>query len=190
MIELGWDRPGSLCSAAVAMAGSDELTATLTDAAVGAETSPSSSALPTGPSPRLIDQASSTVVRVRTPNAAATDEPIPPSRALDADGGPTTGSVGSNVAVVVELLSLLFGASPSDAPESASGEQLPRVVLFLPALERAVLGADHLYRVEDHLDRLPAGDGIAVGRHLSPVAPVVLPEHLVARPEGGGPSRA
>jgi LDH2 family malate/lactate/ureidoglycolate dehydrogenase len=122
---------------------------------------------------------------------------------LDADGGPTTdsaaallgpllpfGGVGSNVAVVVELLTLLFGASPPDAPESASGEQLPRVVLFLPALERAVLGADHLYRVEDHLDRLPAGDGIAVGRHLSPVAPVVLPEHLVARPEGGGPSRA
>jgi (2R)-3-sulfolactate dehydrogenase (NADP+) len=162
-------------------------------------TNPFSFALPGAPSPRLIDQASSAVAWVRIRDAAAAGEPIPPGWALDANGAATTdataallgpllpfgGVKGSNIALVIELLSTLSGASFSvDAPDFASGEQPPRVGLFLIALDPAAFAADYLDRVEEHLERLRVGYGIDFGRYFSPVERLSLPDHLYARLEG------
>jgi len=161
-------------------------------------TNPFSFALPGRPSPRLIDQASSAVAWVRIRDAAAAGEPIPPGWALDADGNPTTdaaaallgallpfgGVKGSNIALVIELLSVLSGASFSmDAPDFASGTQPPRVGLFLIALDPAAFAADYLHRVEDHLGRLRIRYGIDFGRHFPLVERMYLPDHLYARLE-------
>jgi (2R)-3-sulfolactate dehydrogenase (NADP+) len=163
-------------------------------------TNPFSFALPGSPSPRLIDQASSAVAWVRIRDAAAAGEPIPPGWALDPNGDPTTdaaaallgpllpfGAVkGSNIALVIELLSVLSGASFSvDAPDFASGDRPPRVGLFLVALDPAAFAADYLDRVEDHLERLKVGYGIDFGRHFSSVERLTVPDHLLARLERG-----
>jgi (2R)-3-sulfolactate dehydrogenase (NADP+) len=166
------------------------------DAVTG--TNPFSFALPGRPWPRIIDQASSAVAWVRIRDAAAAGEPIPPGWALDANGNPTTdaeaalhgpllpcgGVKGSNLALVIELLSVLSGASFSmDAPDFASGEQPPRVGMFLIALDPAAFAADYLHRVEDHLERLHVRYGINFGRHHASVERMVLPDHLYARLE-------
>ncbi|HEX5907168.1 MAG TPA: Ldh family oxidoreductase [Propionibacteriaceae bacterium] len=160
-------------------------------------TNPFSFALPGRP-PRLIDQASSTVAWVRIRDAAAADEPIPPGWALDADGNPTTdaaaalagpllpfgGVKGSNLALVIELLSVLSGAAFSmDAPDFASGNQPPRVGMFLIALDPAAFAADYLNRVEDHLERLRVRYGINFGRYYSLVERMHMPDDLYARLE-------
>ena len=165
-------------------------------------TNPFSFALPGLPSPRLIDQASSAVAWVRIRDAAAAGEPIPPGWALDANGAPTTdaaaallgpllpfgGVKGSNLALVIELLSVLSGASFSmDAPDFASGDQPPRVGLFLVALDPAAFAADYLHRVEEHLGRLQARYGIDFGRFFSPVERIHLPDDLYARLGGSTP---
>jgi (2R)-3-sulfolactate dehydrogenase (NADP+) len=170
------------------------------DAVTG--TNPFSFALPGRPSPRIIDQASSAVAWVRIRDAAAAGEPIPPGWALDANGATTTdaaaallgpllpfgGVKGSNIALVIELLSVLSGASFSmDAPDFASGNQPPRVGLFLIALDPAAFAADYLHRVEDHLERLRIRYGIDFGRHFSPVERMYLPDHLYARLENTTP---
>lgn len=159
-------------------------------------TNPFSFALPGLPSPRLIDQASSAVAWVRIRDAAAAGEPIPPGWALDANGAATTdaaaallgpllpfgGVKGSNIALVIELLSVLSGASFSmDAPDFASGEQPPRVGLFLIALDPTAFDPDYLHRVEDHLERLRTRYGIDFGRHYPLVERIHLPEHLHTR---------
>jgi (2R)-3-sulfolactate dehydrogenase (NADP+) len=164
------------------------------DAVTG--TNPFSFALPGRSSPRLIDQASSAVAWVRIRDAAAAGEPIPSDWALDASGAATTdaaaallgplvpfgGVKGSNIALVIELLSVLSGASFSmNAPDFASGEQPPRVGLFLIALDPAAFAADYLDRVEDHLERLRVRYGIDFGRHFSPVERMYLPDPLHAR---------
>jgi (2R)-3-sulfolactate dehydrogenase (NADP+) len=161
-------------------------------------TNPFSFALPGRPSPRIIDQASSAVAWVRIRDAAAAGEPIPPGWALDANGAPTTdaaaallgpllpfgGVKGSNIALVIELLSVLSGASFSmDAPDFASGTQPPRVGLFLIALDPAAFAADYLHRVEDHLERLRIRYGIDFGRYFPLVERMYLPDHLYARLE-------
>jgi (2R)-3-sulfolactate dehydrogenase (NADP+) len=123
-------------------------------------TNPFSFALPGNP-PRLIDQASSAVAWVRIRDAAAAGEAIPSGWALDADGSPTTdaaaallgpvlpfgGVKGSNLALTIELLSVLSGASFSmDAPDFAAGSRPPRVGLFLVALDPAAFSGDYLER--------------------------------------------
>jgi (2R)-3-sulfolactate dehydrogenase (NADP+) len=164
-------------------------------------TNPLSFALPGQPL-RIIDQASSAGAWVRIRDAAAAGEPIPPGWALDADGNPTTdataallgpllpfgGVKGSNLALVIELLSVLSGASFSmDAPDFASGDQPPRVGLFLIALDPAAFAADYLDRVEDHLERLRIRYGIDFGRYYSLVERVYVPDHLYARLENTTP---
>jgi (2R)-3-sulfolactate dehydrogenase (NADP+) len=173
------------------------------DAVTG--TNPFSFALPGRPSPRIIDQASSAVAWVRIRDAAAAGEPIPPGWALDANGTPTTdaaaallgpllpfgGVKGSNLALVIELLSVLSGASFSmDAPDFASGKQPPRVGLFLLALDPAAFATDYLDRVEDHLERLRIRYGIDFGRHFSLVERMYLPDDLYARLENTTPRTA
>ncbi|NEM08911.1 Ldh family oxidoreductase [Geodermatophilus normandii] len=165
-------------------------------------TNPFSFALPGLPSPRLVDQASSAVAWVRIRDAAAAGEPIPPGWALDANGAPTTdaaaallgpllpfgGVKGSNIALVIELLSVLSGGSFSmDAPDFASGERPPRVGLFLIALDPAAFAADYLQRVEDHLERLQVRYGIDFGRYFAPVARMQLSDDLYARLGGTTP---
>jgi (2R)-3-sulfolactate dehydrogenase (NADP+) len=169
------------------------------DAVTG--TNPLSFALPGRP-PRLVDQASSAVAWVRIRDAAAAGQPIPPDWALDANGDPTTdaaaallgpvlpfgGVKGSNLALIIELLAVLSGASFSmDAPDFLSGDQPPRVGLFLVALDPAAFAADYLERVENHLERLRVRYGVDFGRYYSSVERMVLPDHLYARLEG--PSR-
>lgn len=159
-------------------------------------TNPFSFALPAQPTPRLIDQASSAVAWVRIRDAAAAGEPIPEGWALDADGAATTdaadallgpllpfgGVKGSNIALVVELLSVLSGAEFSmDAPDFASGTQPPRVGMFLIALDPAAFAPDYLQRVEGHFQRLQARYGIDFGRHASRVDRMQLPDHLYDR---------
>src|SRR5262249_7947703 len=159
-------------------------------------TNPFSFALPAQPTPRLIDQASSAAAWVKIREAASTGEPIPEGWALDADGAATTdaaaallgpllpfgGVKGSNIALVVELLSVLSGASFSmDAPDFASGTQPPRVGLFLLALDPAAFAPDYLQRVEGHFARLHERYGIDFGRYLPQVQQMQLAEHLYAR---------
>jgi (2R)-3-sulfolactate dehydrogenase (NADP+) len=158
-------------------------------------TNPLSFTLPGRP-PRLVDQASSEVAWVRIRDAAAAGESIPPGWALDADGNPTTdaaaallgpvlpfgGIKGSNLALIIELLAVLSGASFSmDAPDFLSGDQPPRVGMFLVVLDPAAFARDYLDRVENHLERLRVRYGIDFGRYYSSVQRMVLPDHLYAR---------
>ena len=159
-------------------------------------TNPFSFALPAQPTPRLIDQASSAVAWVRIRDAAAAGEPIPHGWALDAHGAATTdaaaallgpllpfgGAKGSNIALVIELLSVLTGAAFSmEAPDFASGTQPPRVGMFLLALDPAAFAPDYLQRVEGHLQRLQAQYRIDFGRHTSHVQRIQLADHLYDR---------
>ena len=159
-------------------------------------TNPFSFALPAQPTPRLIDQASSAAAWVKIREAASAGEPIPEGWALDADGAATTdasaallgpllpfgGVKGSNIAVVIELLSVLSGAAFSmDAPDFASGADSPGVGLFLLALDPAAFASDYLQRVEAHFERLRVQFGIDFGRHLPPVQRMRLAEHLYHR---------
>jgi (2R)-3-sulfolactate dehydrogenase (NADP+) len=161
-------------------------------------TNPFSFALPAQPTPRLIDQASSAAAWVKIREAATAGEPIPEGWALDADGAATTdaaaallgpllpfgGVKGSNIAVVIELLSVLSGAAFSmDAPDFASGAQSPGVGLFLLALDPAAFASDYLQRVEGHLERLRVQFGIDFGRYLPQVQRMQLADHLYDRLE-------
>jgi (2R)-3-sulfolactate dehydrogenase (NADP+) len=158
-------------------------------------TNPLAFALPGRP-PRLVDQASSAVAWVRIRDAAAAGEPIPLGWALDANGDPTTdaaaalkgpvlpfgGIKGSNLALIIELLSVLSGASFSmDAPDFLAGDQPPRVGMFLVAIDPDAFAVDYLDRVENHLERLRVRYGINFGRYYSSVDRVVLPDALHAR---------
>jgi (2R)-3-sulfolactate dehydrogenase (NADP+) len=159
-------------------------------------TNPFSFALPAQPTPRLIDQASSAAAWVRIRDAAAAGEPIPEGWALDADGAATTdaaaallgpllpcgGVKGSNIALVIELLSVLSGAAFSmDAPDFASGSEPPRVGMFLHALDPAAFASDYLQRVERHLERLRTQYGIDFGRHTPHVQRMQLADHVYHR---------
>jgi (2R)-3-sulfolactate dehydrogenase (NADP+) len=159
-------------------------------------TNPFSFALPAQPTPRLIDQASSVAAWVRIRDAAAAGEPIPEGWALDAGGAPTTdaaaallgpllpfgGVKGSNIALVIELLSVLSGASFSmDAPDFSSGSAPPRVGLFLLALDPTAFAPDYLERAEDHFERLHKRYGIDFGRYFPTVEQVQLPDHVYDR---------
>jgi (2R)-3-sulfolactate dehydrogenase (NADP+) len=159
-------------------------------------TNPLSFALPAQPTPRLIDQASSAAAWVKIREAASAGEPIPQGWALDADGAATTdagaallgsllpfgGVKGSNIALVVELLSVLSGAAFSmDAPDFASGAEPPGVGLFLLALDPAAFASDYLSRVEGHFQRLHERYGIDFGRYLPEVQRMQLDDHVYHR---------
>jgi (2R)-3-sulfolactate dehydrogenase (NADP+) len=159
-------------------------------------TNPLSFALPAQPSPRFIDQASSAAAWVRIRDAAEAGEQIPADWAVDADGAPTTdaeaalsghllpfgGVKGSNISLVIELLSVLSGASFSmDAPSIWSGSKPAGVGLFLLALDPQAFAPDYLQRVEAHLARLRTQSGVDFGRFRPEVQRMHLARHLYDR---------
>jgi (2R)-3-sulfolactate dehydrogenase (NADP+) len=131
-----------------------------------------------GKLPVVIDQASSSTAFVNIRRAAEAGEPIPAGWALGPDGEPTQdatvalrgtllpfgGHRGGNVALLVELLATLSGASFSvDSAPFDRGDASPRIGVFLLAID-PVNFAGSVERIagqfeslrDDHQVRLPA----------------------------------
>ena len=142
-------------------------------------TNPLAYAIPRpGKLPVVIDQASSSTAFVNIRRAAEAGDPIPPGWALGPDGEPTQDATaalqgtllpfgshrGGNVALLVEVLATLSGASFSvDAAPFDRGDISPRIGVFLLAVapssfvgsvERLAGQLDVLRN--DHSVRLPA----------------------------------
>ena len=127
--------------------------------------------------PLVIDQSSSATAYVNLCLAAERDEAIPEGWALDADGNPTTdaaaalggvllpfgGARGANVALMVELLAAgLSGANWSlDAPSFLTGDDSPRIGLFVLALDAdRIAGEGAGARMSAYLERLHRSYGV------------------------------
>jgi (2R)-3-sulfolactate dehydrogenase (NADP+) len=131
-----------------------------------------------GKLPVVIDQASSSTAFVNIRRAAEAGDPIPPGWALGPDGEQTQDATaalsgtllpfgshrGGNVALLVEVLATLSGASFSiDAAPFDSGGTSPRIGVFLLAIDPAHF-AGSVERLsgqfeslrDDHHVRLPA----------------------------------
>jgi (2R)-3-sulfolactate dehydrogenase (NADP+) len=131
-----------------------------------------------GKLPIVIDQASSSTAFVNIRRAAEAGDPIPAGWALGPDGEPTQDATaalqgtllpfgshrGGNVALLVELLATLSGASFSiDAAPFDSGGTSPRIGVFVLAIDPSVFGGS-VERIagqfgtlrDDHQVRLPA----------------------------------
>lgn len=135
-----------------------------------------------GGAPMVIDQASSSTAFVNVRTAAQAGEPIPAGWALGPDGGPTTdaaqamagallpfgGHRGGNIALLVEILATLAGATFSvEAAPFERGSVSPGIGVFVlgidPGVLRGVEGgavgrlADYLSALSDeHQVRMPA----------------------------------
>ena len=131
-----------------------------------------------GKMPVVIDQASSSTAFVNIRRAAEAGDPIPPGWALGPDGEQTQDAAaalrgtllpfgshrGGNVALLVELLATLSGASFSvDAAPFDRGGTSPRIGVFLLAIDPSnfagsverIAGQLASFR-DDHQVRLPA----------------------------------
>ena len=128
--------------------------------------------------PVVIDQASSATAFVNIRRAAAAGETIPAGWALGPDGEPTQDAAaalqgtllpfgshrGGNIALLVEILATLSGASFSlDAAPFDSGTASPGIGVFLLGIDPARFGGSiqRLSRLferlhDDHQIRLPA----------------------------------
>lgn len=119
--------------------------------------------------PLTVDQASSSTASVSVRDLAARGLALPEGWAVDADGRPTTdpeealagallpfgGYKGTNIALLVELLSSMAGGSWSlDAPSWDSGSRSPSVGMFVLAVDPGSVGPGFPARVEHHLRRL------------------------------------
>jgi (2R)-3-sulfolactate dehydrogenase (NADP+) len=131
-----------------------------------------------GKLPLVIDQASSSTAFVNIRRAADASEPIPPGWALGPDGEQTTEAAaalagtllpfgshrGGNVALLVEILATLSGASFStSAAPFDSGRASPGIGVFLLGIDPAVFpgSVERLSRQfdclhDEHHVRLPA----------------------------------
>ncbi|WP_217697868.1 Ldh family oxidoreductase [Sinomonas mesophila] len=122
----------------------------------------------------LVDQASSHTAFVSIRQAAEAGAPIPRDWALDGEGEPTSdarealagallpfgGYKGGNIALMVELLSALSGASWSvDSGPFDSGSRSPAVGMFVLCLDPARFDPAYVSRVSEHLDRLETEHG-------------------------------
>lgn len=118
--------------------------------------------------PLVIDQASSATAYVNIRAAAADGRSIPPGWALGPDGRPTEdaatalqgtllpfgGHRGGNIALLVELLATLSGASFSlDSPPFDRGPDSPAIGVFVLGIDPRVFGGS-LDRITAYLDRL------------------------------------
>jgi (2R)-3-sulfolactate dehydrogenase (NADP+) len=95
---------------------------------------------------------------------------------------PFGGIKGSNLALVIELLAVLSGASFSmDAPDFLTGDQTPRVGMFLVALDPTAFTGDYLERVESHLERLRTRYNIDFGRYYKSNRRIQMSDDLYTR---------
>lgn len=140
-------------------------------------TNPMAFAVPRpGRTPYVVDQATSATAYVKIRDAARDDEPIPPGWAVGPDGRATTDATaalagallpfgsyrGGNVALLVELLATLAGASFSvDAAPFDSGSSSPRIGVFVLCFDAEAIIGDAA-RMADHLDRLTDDYGVAL----------------------------
>ncbi|MFK0009521.1 Ldh family oxidoreductase [Paenarthrobacter sp. NPDC090520] len=166
-------------------------------------TNPLSFALPGLPRPRVFDQAASEVAWVQVREAAQRGDSIPLHWANDAHGHPTQdphqalkgtmspsgGIKGANIALMVEMLSVLSGANFStDAPQAHSGYHSPRVGLWLMVLDPSVFDPDFVRRVDAHFSELRPTIGHDFGRRqawrdIPNISPALLGS-LCAEPRG------
>lgn len=124
----------------------------------------------------VVDQASSETAYVNVREAARADETIPPGWAVGPDGAATTdaaealrgallpfgGYRGGNIALLVELLATLAGASFSlDAPPFDRGQAPPGIGVFVLSINLELV-ADGTSRFTAYLDRLQSVHGVSL----------------------------
>lgn len=133
-------------------------------------TNPLAFCAPTGQGPPLlIDQASSAVALAQVRWLADVGGELQPGQALDANGDATTdpteaamgsllpfgGPKGGNIALVVEVLSVLSGANWSlDAPPFLEGGNRPGVGMFVAVLDPEFFGRGFTERLSGQMERL------------------------------------
>lgn len=147
-------------------------------------TNPMAFAVPHPLGPRVFDQASSAAAWVQIRQAAETGTEIPRGWAVDAHGDQTTdataalegallpfgGVKGSNIAVMIDLLSALVGASFSrEAPSFTDGHHPPRLGLCIIAIDPDAFVDDFVHRAEDYLAGLHRDWDIDFGRRRAPL---------------------
>lgn len=145
-----------------------------------------------GQLPLVIDQASSATAFVNVRASAAEGRAIPPGWALGPDGEPTEdaavalggtllpfgGHRGGNIALLVELLATLSGASFSlDSPPFDRGSDSPGIGVFLLSIDPGVFGGS-VDRIAAHLIRLTDEQGV----RLPALAVTELPEEADVDP--------
>jgi (2R)-3-sulfolactate dehydrogenase (NADP+) len=159
----------------------------------------------------LLDQASSQAAWVRVRAAAAAGKAIPEGWAIDSQGLPTTdpavallgtllpfgGIKGSNVALSIEMLSVLSGAQfsldqggSSHRKESDHRGEHPNAGLFILALDPHVFDPDYLDRVNHYLERLKTTHGISFGTGRPLLNLIEIPDLLLSQlvEAAGGPT--
>lgn len=149
-------------------------------------TNPLAYAVPrSGRSPLVVDQASSATAFVNIRRAAEQGEAIPEGWALGPDGEPTRdagaalqgtllpfgGYRGGNIALLVEILATLSGASFSlDAAPFDDGDASPRVGVFVLGIDPAIFG-DAVTRLTDRLESLRNDHGVRLPGRREQTAP-------------------
>ncbi len=181
---------------AIAMANSPALMSVYGSTQPVTGTNPLSFALPHPNGPRLFDQASSVTAWVSIREAAERRAAIPEGWALDAEGAPTSdasaalegamlpfgGVKGANIAVMVEMLSVLGGAAFSvDAAPFDRGNRPPQLGLSVIAVDPNAFDENYVDRAEAHHRRLQVDYGVDFGRRKSTPRHIEIDEELLAR---------
>lgn len=154
-------------------------------------TNPMSFAIPGSPIPRVIDQASSVTAWVNVRAAAQEGRPIPESWATDPDGVPTTdaerglvgalspfgGHKGSNIAMLVEVLSMVVGAN-SSLQSQDTGDGSPGIGLWAIVIDPSAFPQG---RLDDYFDSIEPLIGHDFGRRRPLAEAPDIPDELFAR---------
>jgi (2R)-3-sulfolactate dehydrogenase (NADP+) len=130
-----------------------------------------------GRSPFVIDQATSQTAYVNVRDAARAGQPIPVGWAVGPDGEPTSdaaqalrgallpfgGYRGGNMALMVEMLATLAGASFSvEAPPFDRGQTPPGIGVFVLGINPDVIARGGAGRMAGHLDTLRSAHGVSL----------------------------
>lgn len=190
---------------ALACANSPALMSVFGASAPVTGTNPMSFGLPHPSGPRVFDQASSATAWVSVRDAAECGHEIPDGWAIDADGVPTQdaraalagallpfgGVKGANIAVMVEMLAVLSGASfSSDAPAFDHGHEAPGTGLFALAIDPDAFDPGYVERAEQHHRRMAREHGVDFGRRRPVSTEIELPVELFERLTGAGTGAA
>lgn len=178
---------------ALACANSPALISVFGSASPIAGTNPLAFAIPHPRGPRVFDQAASETAWVSVRDAARSGDTIPEGWALGPDGQPTTdpraalegallpfdGVKGSNIAVMIEVLSAMSGGAFSiDAEPFDAGDRSPQLGMLIVAIDPSAFTEGYEERVETHLARLADDHRVDVGRRKHPLPAIDLAEHL------------